>query len=180
MAGSSPGDGVALLTGDAHAFAAFYRRYEDAVLGYFLRRTGSAELAADLAAETFARALAGRQRFDPELGDAAAWLFGIAANLLADSVRRGRVEDSMRRKLGFEPMALVDEDLARIDELGGQAASDALLELPAEQREAVIGRVLNERTYADLADGLACSQSVVRQRVSRGLRTLRTRLESNQ
>lgn len=32
-----------LLRGDAHDFAAFYRRHEDAVLGFFLRRTGGAD-----------------------------------------------------------------------------------------------------------------------------------------
>ena len=32
------------------AYAVFYRRHEGAVLGYFMRRTGDAELAADLAA----------------------------------------------------------------------------------------------------------------------------------
>ena len=63
-------DDATLLTGDARAFAAFYRRFEDAVLGYFLRRVGRADLAADLTAETFARALEGRSRFDPASGDA--------------------------------------------------------------------------------------------------------------
>ncbi len=57
-----------LLQGDARAFAGFYRRHEDAVLGFFLKRAGSAQLAADLTAETFARALEGRRRFDPARG----------------------------------------------------------------------------------------------------------------
>jgi DNA-directed RNA polymerase specialized sigma24 family protein len=35
-------------------------------------------------------------------------------------------------------------------------------------------RVLGERDYADIAGVLGCSASVVRQRVSRGLRRLRT------
>jgi RNA polymerase sigma-70 factor (ECF subfamily) len=50
-------------------------------------------------------------------------------------------------------------------------------QLPEEQRVAVRGRVLDERGYAELAAELSCSQSVVRQRVSRGLRTIRRRLE---
>ena len=42
---------------DAEAFGVFYRRRVDAVLAFFLRRTGDRELAADLTAETFAAAL---------------------------------------------------------------------------------------------------------------------------
>jgi len=41
----------------------------------------------------------------------------------------------------------------------------------------VQGRVLEERDYHELARTLDCSESVVRQRVSRGLRSLRERLE---
>src|SRR3954454_15566783 len=47
------------------AFAVFYRRHEGAVLGYFMRRAGNAELAADLAAETFAAALLGARPPSP-------------------------------------------------------------------------------------------------------------------
>jgi RNA polymerase sigma factor (sigma-70 family) len=161
-----------------HAFDEFYERNEHAVLAYFRRRTGSAELAADLTAETFARALAGRARFDPEQAPERAWLFGIARHLLADSVRAGQVEDSVRRRLGMEPLHLDDDALARIDELTGDEALAALEELPVDQREAVRAHVLDERGYDELAAELRCSQSVVRQRVSRGLRALRSRLEA--
>src|SRR6266516_359094 len=109
-----------------HAFEDFYERNERAVLAFFLRRTGRAELAADLTAETFARALAGHHRFDPAEGPERAWLFGIARHLLADSLRAGQVEDSVRRRLGMEPLALDDEELARIDELDGDEALAAL------------------------------------------------------
>lgn len=99
----------ALLNGDAHAFAAFCRLHEDAVLGFFLRRTGKPELAADLTAETFARALEGRQRFDASIGDTGAWLFGIARHLFMRSLQNGLVDDSTRRRLGMEPLALDDD-----------------------------------------------------------------------
>jgi RNA polymerase sigma-70 factor (ECF subfamily) len=166
-----------LLRGDAHAFAAFYRRHEDAVLGYFLRRTRQADLAADLTAEAFARALAGRDRFDPARGDAGAWLFGIAHHLLVSSLEHGRVEDEARRRLGMQPLVLGDDDLARIERLDHAPASAALAALPADQRNAVAGRVVEELGYEELAARLDCSPGVVRQRVSRGLRALRARLE---
>lgn len=171
-------DDVALLAGGARGFEEFYARHERAVLAFFLRRTGEPETAADLAAETFARALAGRDRVDRGSGAARDWLFGIARHLLADSLDAGRVEDSMRRRLQMAPLALTDRDLERIDELAGDPALEALDELPDNQRHAVQAHVIEERDYHQLSRELGCSESVLRQRTSRGLRALRDRLEA--
>ncbi len=179
MGDGTQGADALLLAGDGEAFAAFYRLHEDAVLAFFTSRVGAADLAADLTAETFARALAGRERFDPALGDAGGWLHGISRNVLSSSLRRGRVEDVTRRKLRMERLVLDDAAIATIDALSDEAALAALTSLPDDQRHAVTGRVLEDQSYAELADALRCSQSVVRQRVSRGLRTLRHRLESS-
>jgi RNA polymerase sigma-70 factor (ECF subfamily) len=62
----------------------------------------------------------------------------------------------------------------------GDEATLALAELPAEQRHAIEARVIAERDYADIASELRCSEAVVRKRVSRGLRALRTRLAGEQ
>jgi DNA-directed RNA polymerase specialized sigma24 family protein len=125
----------------------------------------------------FAAALASLSAFRPELGLARAWLFGIARHELAQSWRRGRVEERARRRLGMEPMSLSDEDIERIDRLGAPPPLDSLSllqALPAEQRAAVRGRVIEGRDYVELARELDCSELVVRQRVSRGLRALRS------
>lgn len=166
-----------LLSGSPDDFAALYRKHEDAVLAFHLRRVSSAETAADLTAETFARALEGRARFDEDRGEVRGWLFGIARNVLVTSLERGRVEDVARTRLGMEPLVLDDADLARIDELSGFDAEAALAALPEDQATAVRGRVLHEADYTQLASELECSESVARQRVSRGLRHLRTTLK---
>jgi RNA polymerase sigma factor (sigma-70 family) len=167
-----------LTATDAEAFGILYDRLEPDLLAFFWRATRRADIAADLTAETFAAALESAAAFNEELGSVRAWLFGIARHELADTWARGRVEDRARRRLGLEPIVLTDEALERIDELGGDSRAVELLEeMPEDQRAAVRGRVLEERDYADLAHSLSCSQSVVRQRVSRGLRHLRRRLE---
>jgi RNA polymerase sigma factor (sigma-70 family) len=158
-------------------FGAFYRDHEDRVLGYFLRRTRSAEIAADLTAETFARALEGRRRYNPHRGEVGAWLFGIARNVLYDSIERGRVDDRIRRRLGMEPLVLDEKDLAEVLNLNDVPIVAALDSLPPDQGKAVTGRIVEERSYAELATTLQCSQSVVRKRVSRGLAQLRSTLE---
>jgi hypothetical protein len=54
---------LAAVGSDPDAFGTFYRRHENRVLRYFLRR--GAELAADLTAEVFAAALVAAARFEP-------------------------------------------------------------------------------------------------------------------
>jgi RNA polymerase sigma-70 factor (ECF subfamily) len=49
--------------------------------------------------------------------------------------------------------------------------------LPEAERHAIEARVLAERSYAEIAASLRCSELVVRKRVSRGLARLRRQLE---
>ena len=174
-------DLLAATAADAEAFAVFYRRHLRSVLAYLVHRTGRPELAADLAAETFAAALQALPRYAEAPGHARGWLFTIATNKLADSARRGAVADRSRRELGMAAAELSDDDLERAEDLLDAerlAASLAALlaELPPEQREALQARIVEERDYRDLAAEWRCSEAVVRQRVSRGLTTLRRRL----
>jgi RNA polymerase sigma-70 factor (ECF subfamily) len=180
MAESEHGELVARVArGDEVAFVRLYRAYLPLVLRWSLRATGDRELAADLTAEVFAAALLASRRYRPEAGRVGPWLIGIANNKLRESRRRKRVEDAARRKLGLEPVALTDADLERVDELVGmdERLEAVIRELPAEQRKAVVARVVDERSYEEIAAELQCSESVVRQRVSRGLGTLRSELE---
>lgn len=78
--------------------------------------------------------------------------------------------------LGFD-----DEDLLRVEELSGNCGQVLALldELPTAQRDAVRGRVLEGTEYRELAARMDCSEHVVRQHVSRGLRRLRTQLQED-
>jgi RNA polymerase sigma factor (sigma-70 family) len=170
---------LAAASREPAAFSAFYHRYEGAILACFMRRTGDAELAADLTAEVFAAVLDASRRYRPGEAPAHAWLFGIAGHKLASSRRRGKVEDRARRRLRMAPIELEDEDLERIEaRAGGQSGVMELLEaLPGDQRAAVRARILEERPYEEIARELRCSQSVVRKRVSRGLASLRSQIK---
>jgi RNA polymerase sigma-70 factor (ECF subfamily) len=161
---------LAAVPRDPQAFGLLYERHERSVLRFMLGRTRDPELAADLAAETFAAALLSARSWRGE-GPAAAWLWGVARRVLASSVRRSRVEDAARRRLGMPPLVLTD---AVLDEI---RALEMLEALPAEQAEAIRLHVIEDAGYDEIAASLGCSQQVVRQRVSRGLRALRAREE---
>ena len=165
---------------DSRAFAVFYRRHERAVLAFCGRLAGTAELGADVMAETFAQALENADRFDAARGNARAWLFGIARNVLGTSRRRGRVEAGARDRLGIERLVLSDQhldDFAAVIAADGDAVVGRWLDsLPGAQREAVRLRVIEEESYSSIARTLETSQAVIRQRVSRGLAALRDQI----
>lgn len=171
---------LAATGSDPEAFAGFYDRYETSLVGYFVRRTGDPEVAADLTAEVFAAALAAAPRYRPEGPTAAGWLFTIAHNTLATSMRRGRVEARARRRVGIrEVLEFAPDELERLEAAAG--GDDWVLELmerlPAPQRQAIRSHIVDERPYGEIAATLATSELVIRKRVSRGLATLRKQLE---
>ena len=166
-----------LTRGDAASFERFYVRHVDELLGFFARRTRDPELAADLTAETFAAALTARRRYRPQKGSAGAWLYGIALKKLADAQRKGYAEDRARRRLGMERIDLSDADIRRIEALAGDRTASLLVAgLPPDQRDAVVGHVVHERSYEQIAGELGTSEAVVRKRVSRGLAAVRQRM----
>jgi RNA polymerase sigma-70 factor, ECF subfamily len=162
---------------DASAFVALYDGHAEAVLRFFARRTLDPEAAFDLTAETFAEAFASRARFNPERGEASAWLFGIAQHQLGSYLRRLRVDRSARERLGIGEHRLLEGDYERIEAMidfgaVGRQVQSALQGLPAEQRQAVVYRVIDELSYDEIAARIGCSQDAARARVSRGLRQL--------
>ena len=97
---------------DPEAFGIFYDRHAESVLTYFARRTWDAQEAADLTAETFAAAFAGRRRYRDTGAPAFAWLLGIARQKLHRALRRQRIDDRARRRLHVERIAAgIDADI---------------------------------------------------------------------
>ena len=158
-----------------------YRGHARRIAGYMMRATGDAEVAADLTAETFAAALLSRDRYRPEMGAPTTWLYAIAAHKLGDWRRRGYAEDRARRRLQIERPELSEADVAEFSRLAGEVTADALLDgLPAEQGTALRARVLDNRAYGDIALAEGVSAAAIRQRVRRGLATLRERIGGEQ
>jgi RNA polymerase sigma-70 factor (ECF subfamily) len=168
---------------DPQAFREFYDRYAVWMRSWFQRQTRSETAALDLTAETFARALESRGKFRGHgEGEAAAWIWGIARNVLAEFFKRGRVERRALRRLGLEPPAVTSDEIERIEQLAGvealrEAVASALAELGADQREALRLRVVDELDYPAVARRLGVSEPTARARVSRGLRRLAAALE---
>jgi RNA polymerase sigma-70 factor (ECF subfamily) len=161
-------------------FGVFYERHFASVLAFFRRRVSGPEEAFDLAAETFAAALASVPRFQPGPEPPQAWLFAIARNKLSEALRSSRVQDDARRALAMQPIQLDDEAIETLETIASAPAVELLATLTAEQREAIEAHHIKERGYAEIAAGLRCSESVIRKRVSRGLAALHAELREGE
>jgi RNA polymerase sigma-70 factor (ECF subfamily) len=157
-------------------FGVFYDRHFQSVLAFFRRRARGPEEAFDLAAETFAAALASVARFQPGPEPAQAWLFAIARNKLSEAVRSNRIQDEARRALAMQPIQLDDEAIEILEATASAPVIELLKTLAPDQRDAIEARHLEERRYSEIAAEFRCSESVIRKRVSRGLAALHAQL----
>lgn len=159
---------------DADAFALLYDRHVAAVLDWAERRVG--DYAADLTAETFARAwLIRRQYRDHRSESALPWLLGIARNVLRESLRKRRVEEGARRRLGLSCRVQLDPHLEEVDERLSlpQAVREAVAGLPESDRELLRLRAVDGQPYREIGTRLGCTPEAARLRVSRLFRQLR-------
>lgn len=172
-----------IVMDDADAFSELYQREGESVLIFLTRRTWDGETALELTAETFAVALRSWRKLRalaPE--QQRAWLFTVARRQLGRYLRRATVERKAVQRLGMQIPTVDHGDLLRIEHRAGlpelrRALELELARLSRDQQDALRLRVVEERSYDEIALELGISQQTVRARVSRGLRALAHALE---
>lgn len=164
---------------DPDAFAKFYEQNARTMLMWMTRRVLDAEIAVDLTAETFAIAMEKSPAFRGRSAEEErAWLWAIGRSQLARFARDGDVERRAVRRLGIQRAAIDDDEIERIQADAGvhalrERVQSSMKRLPAEQREAVNLRIVDELGYMEVATIAGVSEQVARARVSRGLRLIR-------
>jgi len=133
--------------------------------------TGDRALAEDLVQDAFAR-LIGRLRHLREPNAFWAYLRRTIVNLATSHFRHRRVERAYLDRLSAAPSPVTNAN----DELD-ESMHRVLLELPQRQRAAIVLRFYEDLTDVQTAAVLGCSPGTVRSLVSRGMTTLRERLE---
>ncbi|MEU5638656.1 RNA polymerase sigma factor [Streptomyces milbemycinicus] len=162
---------------DAAGFAVFYEENFDAVLGFVTRRTTCPQLAADLTADVFVAALEAADRYDPKRGAPAAWLYGIARNVLAAHYRGSAREQRVMARLNGRRL-LDEEDIAALEErIDAERAARELVErhraLSEPLREVLDLVAVDGLTPREAAQALGLNQATVRVRLHRAKRALR-------
>ena len=107
-------------------------------------------------------------------------MFAIARHKLSEALRGSRIQDEARRALGMQRIQLDEEAIEILETIASAPAMELLETLVAEQRDAIAAHHLEERSYAEIAADLRCSESVVRKRVSRGLAALHAQLRKGE
>ena len=160
------------------ALPEFYRRHVARIVGFGARRFAQPEDVADFVADVFVEVLAGAHRFDPQRGTGVGWLYGLAGNVAAASLRRqARAGDVARRLSG---RAALDEDgydrvEAQIDAAHRlRATYRALLTLPDGDRRVLELVAVDGLRPAEAATALGLSAVATRVRLTRARRRLRT------
>jgi RNA polymerase sigma-70 factor (ECF subfamily) len=171
---------AAARSGDEQAFAALWRALHPALLRYL--RVIAPKIADDVASETWlqvVRALAG---FSGDEASFKSWLFTIARNKVTDTVRQ-----AARRPIEISddgdtsaPAAPDDTAAAVIERIDTEAALALVAQLPADQAEVVMLRVVAGLDVADVARVVRKSPGSVRVTSHRALRRLRELLQSSE
>jgi RNA polymerase sigma factor (sigma-70 family) len=168
---------------DPQGFVELYRREAEMVLLFCTRRVFDADTALDLTAETFAQAFRGRASFrGTSEAEARAWVLTIARRQIARYLRRGTLSRRAAERLRIQTPALDPDELEEIERRAGLpslrlALGEGLARLTADQREALHLRVVEERSYDEVARVLGVTEATARARVSRGLRALASGLD---
>jgi RNA polymerase sigma factor (sigma-70 family) len=100
---------------DTEAFEAFYRRHVRMVTGFLARRVLDPHLVDDLTTEVFLAAIETADRYRVGLGGEAAWLVGIARNIMASERRRSARQLEKDRRAGGR-RHLAPDDIERLEE----------------------------------------------------------------
>ena len=157
---------------DRAAFAPLYERYVDQIFAYAHTLTRNREHAEDVTAATFAKALEELPRFEWRGVPYSAWLYRVAANLVARQARRPPwLELDGRESAGDASPEHILEQRERETEVRAAVGL-----LPDDQRQAVLLRFGGDLRNREIAEIMGRSEGAVKLLTFRAMTTLRRQL----
>ena len=169
--------------GDEEAFTLLYQQHQAAMYRFALRMTGNAWAAEEIVQDVFMTLLRNEKKYDSERGTLGGFLYGIARNRVMKHLeRRPREVALTERNEDGSGSGIVLQDVftpANWTETRERTAQvrAAVLELPAEFREAVVLCELEEMSYEEAAHAAGCPIGTIRSRLHRGRALLLAKLE---
>lgn len=154
---------------DPGRFAELYEQNFDRVYAYIVRRIHDRSETQDLTAHVFQQALANIGKFKWRGAPFITWLYRIAANAIADYIRKKSGELT---ETAFA--ATTSVDLEQVERCA--RVFKAVETLPEDQRKVILLRFGEEKTIREIASDLKRSEGAIKQLQFRGLENLRARL----
>ena len=171
---------LAVLGGDVNAYGRLVVKYQTPIYNLFYRATQCTDTALDLTQDTFIRAYQNLERFNTGKRFFP-WLYAIGLNLARDHLRKiGRRNTHIDHHADIceipdacpDPVIMMERTVTR------RRVAAALIRLPLDYREALLLRFREELSMKEIAAALSISVSGAKMRVSRGLKKLKTLLQS--
>ncbi len=163
---------------------------KDKLLGFIRSRVSSVEEAEDILQDVFFQFVSGFETIE-SLDRVTSWLYSVARNKIIDRYRR---DASRPKRTDFElvsgreddvPLTLQDilpdldntPESTLLREAIWDEITDALAELPADQREIFIQNEMEEKSFREIADETGVSINTLLSRKRYAILALRKRLQ---
>lgn len=168
-----------IVNGDTDAFSQIVKAYENQVYNLCLRMCGNRDEAQDLAQEAFVKAWRGLRFYKHEAAFST-WLYRLTSNVCIDYLRRQKrravvsltVDDEEAVQLDVQDPAPTPEEQA-LDEQTRQSVAEAMKKLDEEFRMVLTLRVVQERSYEEIAQIMDLKVGTVKSRLARAREKLR-------
>jgi RNA polymerase sigma-70 factor, ECF subfamily len=160
---------------DPEAFGHLYDLYFGRIYAYVYRKTGDRQLAEDLTADTFMKALAHIKRYTYTGQPFAAWLYRIASNVVTDHYRSRRVTaplDAGLQIAGSEG----DPEEAALHLDNQQAVARAIQTLSPDQQDVILLRFSAGLKLKEIAQVIGKTEGAVKALMFRALGGLKGKL----
>jgi len=157
--------------GETDRFAELFDRYSEPIYRFIFYKTHHRETAEDLLSQTFLRALEKIDQFNTKKGTFQAWLYQIARNLVIDHYRAFRTDSPIEDAWSVSDSVDIERDVEMISQFSEVRA--ALSELSGAQREIVLLRAWEGRSYAEIAEIVGKSEAACKMSFSRTTKSLK-------
>ncbi len=147
-----------------------FRRHYSEIYRFLRRRSESAGEAEELAQAVFAEAVSGLERLRPDGPPVLAWLYTVARRRAIDHARRN--ERTARTLAQLEATRAVAVEPSYGTSVSA-ALRAALASLPELQRRVVAMKLLEGRSFAEIAARVGATEAACKMRFARGLEAVR-------
>lgn len=170
-----------IAAGDRPSFAEFYDRHSALMFSVACKILNDSSEAKDVLQETFMQIWEKASKFDPKLGKASSWAAILVRNKAIDRIRASQRRTRLAEEVSAEQVIAAKVDNTANEAIYGpekaQLIQTAIVELTAEQRQAIELAYFSGLTQDEISKKLNEPLGTIKARIRRGLLKLRDQLE---
>jgi RNA polymerase sigma-70 factor, ECF subfamily len=167
---------------DPEAFGKLYDAYYQPIFGFLYKRTGNAEVAKDLASETFFQALKNIRRYEQRGKPFKAWLYAIAVAQAGTHFRQRAKTFTITTEEypeivaedGYRPdVSLAEDERDRERKREASRLRRLLNQLNQRQQTIINLRFFSGQTVPEIAQALGMKENTIKSHIHRSVNKLR-------